>query len=162
MKFPVLSVALVVGTLNAAAAQNATVDHLTPAQMDEVASSLRAKAASDTGSAATKLNDYGTDYTMLSVRIKSGLAEVHMEEADFFFILHGHATLLSGGEVVDPTTSRPGEIKGASLKNANRVSLNPGDVVHIPPGVPHQLLLEGNNSIEYFVIKVKEAPAAAK
>jgi uncharacterized RmlC-like cupin family protein len=34
-----------------------------------------------------------------------------------------------------------------------------GDVVHIPAGMPHQMLLSQGESITYFVIKAEETKA---
>ncbi len=31
-----------------------------------------------------------------------------------------------------------------------------GDVVHIPAGVPHQMLLPQGGTITYFVVKIRE------
>jgi quercetin dioxygenase-like cupin family protein len=36
------------------------------------------------------------------------------------------------------------------------MTLNPGDVVHIPATVPHQMLVPDGSTFIYFVIKVKE------
>ncbi len=33
--------------------------------------------------------------------------------------------------------------------------LSAGDVVRIPPKVPHQILLDGSNEFTYFVVKIK-------
>jgi len=146
---------------NVAFAQKTKVDHLSQAQLEETAKSLRDKARAGSGSAATTFQEYGPDKTMLSVRTKSGGAEVHAEYADFFVILHGHATLLNGGKMVDGQTKSPGETLGKGLEGSDRVEINAGDVVHIPPGVPHQLLLNPGETLEYLVIKVKEAPGGS-
>lgn len=146
-----------------AAAQSVKVDHLSKSQLEQEANSLRDQAAAGSGSAATTLHEYGPDKTMVSVRTKSGGAEIHAEYADYFVILQGHATLLHGGTVIDPVTRSPGEVSGKGLEDADRVEINPGDVVHIPPGVPHQLQLKSGDTLEYFVIKVKEpASGSAK
>jgi quercetin dioxygenase-like cupin family protein len=58
--------------------------------------------------------------------------------------------------VVDAKTTAPGEIKGSSVQGGSPEQLKEGDVVHIPAGVPHQLLLPDGGSFVYFVIKVKE------
>jgi mannose-6-phosphate isomerase-like protein (cupin superfamily) len=93
---------------------------------------------------------------MISLRHKNGGAEVHENFADLFFVVKGKATLLSGGEVQDPKTSSPGEIRGSSVKGGSSTVLKEGDFVHIPAGVSHQLLVTDGDTFLYFVVKVKE------
>jgi quercetin dioxygenase-like cupin family protein len=92
---------------------------------------------------------------MLAHREGDGRAEVHVHEADLFFIVDGEATLVTGGQVVNPTTEKPGEIRGSSIEGGKRQKLSPGDVVHIAANVPHQLLLEPGKQINYFAMKVQ-------
>ena len=80
----------------------------------------------------------------------------NLYDADFFFVIQGSAKLLTGGTVQDGKTVSPGEIRGKSVLNGVETTLNPGDIVHIPATVPHQLLLPEGQSFLYFVIKVKE------
>jgi len=145
----------VVALSSAAWAQNATVDHLTPVELLEKAQQLEPQA-SQSGSASVKLAEYPNHYTMVALRKKTGGAEVHQNYADFFYVLRGKATLVTGGTVVDPTTVSPGEIKGSSVRDGATTALQEGDVVHIPANVPHQLVLPANSEFVYFVIKVKE------
>ena len=73
---------------------------------------------------------------------------------DFFFVQSGTATLVFGGEVPGAKTTAPHELRGAAVKGGQRKTLAPGDVVHIPAGVPHQLLVPAGKEFTYFVIKV--------
>lgn len=161
MKVVVLVSLAMLYLVSETSAQTVKVDHHSKSELEQTANALRVKAAAGSGSAATTLEDYGPDKTMVSVRTQSGGAEIHAEYADFFVILEGHATLLNGGTIVEPVTKSPGEVLGKGLENAARVELSSGDVVHIPPGVPHQLQLSPGETFKYFVIKVKEAPGAA-
>jgi len=138
-------------------AQTSKVDHLTKEQIREKAQALEAQARTQDGSASTKLSEYPNHYTMVALRHKNGGAEIHEYFADFFIVVEGHATLLTGGSIPDSKTTAPGEIKGASVQGGVPEELKEGDVVHIPAGVPHQLLLPEGGSFVYFVIKVKES-----
>ena len=57
---------------------------------------------------------------------------------------------LVNGETVGPHEKRNGTIQGGIWRR-----LSAGDVVRIPPRVPHQLLLEGSPEFNYFVVKIK-------
>ncbi len=92
----------------------------------------------------------------ISHRDKDGLAEVHENQTDIMVIQSGEATLEVGGELVDGKTIRPGELQGASIKDGVKKTLSPGDIVHIPYGMPHQMFLESGKQITYFVVKVNK------
>ncbi len=87
-----------------------------------------------------------------SRRDGSGEAEVHTHDTDVFYIVSGRATFVTGGEVVDPHTTAPNEIRGASIRNGTARNLSAGDVVVVPSGVPHwfQAVTE---PLSYFVVK---------
>jgi mannose-6-phosphate isomerase-like protein (cupin superfamily) len=104
--------------------------------------------------ASADLARYGNHYTMLAYREATGSSELHEHEADIFVVENGDATLLTGGNVVNPKTIKPGEIRGTSITGGERHSISTGDIVHIPAGVPHQVLLEKGKPFTYFVVKV--------
>ena len=132
------------------------VDHYTPESLREQAKPLIEKATAANGTAAETLQKYGVDFTMLSVRNQSGSPELHEKFADIFIVIDGSATLISGGELDHPTTSSPGEMHGNAILHSVTTNLAKGDVVHIPPNTPHQLILPKGSTLTYFVIKVKE------
>lgn len=96
---------------------------------------------------------YGNHYTMLAMRESTGSSELHEHEADIFVVESGKATIVTGGKMVRPHTEKAGEIRGTSIEGGERHVLQTGDIIHIPAGVPHQLLVE-KAPFEYFVVKV--------
>jgi mannose-6-phosphate isomerase-like protein (cupin superfamily) len=140
----------------AGAACGQQADHYTPEALQELAKPLQEKAASAAGSASETLQKYGVDYTMLSFRSKDGVAELHEKFADIFVVIDGSATLLSGGELANPTPAGAGDTHGTSILHATTTTLSKGDIVHIPANTPHQLLIPKNGTLTYFVVKVKE------
>jgi mannose-6-phosphate isomerase-like protein (cupin superfamily) len=91
---------------------------------------------------------------MVAHREGSGLAEVHDAEADIMMISKGQVTMVYGGTIVDGKTTGPGETRGPGIKGGTEVKLGPGDVLHIPAKVPHQMKLEPGAQVTYFVTKV--------
>lgn len=59
----------------------------------------------------------------------------------------------TGGKVVDPKPTGPGEIRGASIEGGETRVLKPGDVVVVPHGVPHWFR-EVQGPLTYYVVKV--------
>lgn len=93
---------------------------------------------------------------MVAHREGSGLAEVHDKDADIMVISRGEVTMVYGGTIVDGKTTAPGETRGPSIKGGTEVKLGPGDVLHIPAKVPHQMKLAPGAQVTYFVTKVVE------
>jgi len=139
-----------------ATAQTMSTDHWTRDQLLEKAKQLREQAAQKGGSASETLEKYPRHYTMLAFRDRSGGGELHENYADVFVILDGHAVVTTGGEVEDAKTTAPGEVRGTGVKGGTQQDLRPGDVVHIPAGTPHQMILKDGETVTYFVVKVQE------
>jgi mannose-6-phosphate isomerase-like protein (cupin superfamily) len=108
-----------------------------------------------TKTASEKLADYGNYNTQLARREASGIAELHENFADIFIIESGEATVVVGGKVEGSHETAPGEIRGNAVTGGERHRVSAGDVVHIPPRIPHQMLLEPGRHVTYFVVKVE-------
>ena len=132
-----------------------TPDQYSPADLMAMEKSLEQKADAS-GLATETLKKYASDYTMLAFRSKSGKAELHEKFADFYFVVGGEATLVSGGHIVNSSTTAPGEVRGDSVQDGKETKLKKGDIVHIPANIPHQLLLTKGDTFQYFIVKVQE------
>jgi len=130
-------------------------DHWSPTDLLERAKHLQELAAAK-GSASETLEKYPYHYTMLAFRNRSGGGEVHQNFADLFYILDGHASVITGGEVVEPKITAPGETLRTAVKGGTSLEVKAGDVVHIPAGMPHQMVVPDGQTITYFVVKVEE------
>ncbi len=82
-----------------------------------------------------------------------GVAEVHEHDTDIFYILEGSATLITGGEPVEPRTVAAGETRAREVAGGEMRHLNQGDVIVIPSGVPHWFK-EVSRPFNYYVVKV--------
>ena len=128
-----------------------TVDIYSAKTLQALSSELSQKR---TQFASHNLARYGNHYVMLAQREATGSSEVHEHEADLFVIESGQATLVSGGKMVGPHSKEAGEIRGSSIEGGERHQLAPGDIVHIPAGTPHQLLVDKGKTFTYFVLKI--------
>jgi mannose-6-phosphate isomerase-like protein (cupin superfamily) len=102
----------------------------------------------------TQKVDFGNHILSISHREKDGRAELHKNKADVMVIQSGSATLVSGGEVIDPVVTAPNEIQGSGIKGGEKRTVGPGDVIEIPAGVPHQFFLAPGTQITYLLVKV--------
>jgi mannose-6-phosphate isomerase-like protein (cupin superfamily) len=134
-----------------------SVDHTTRPVLMERAAYLRQMARASEGSASEVLKEYPRHNIQLSVRLRSGQAELHEHFADIFFVLDGRATLVTGGTIISPQSAGPGEIRGAMVAEGVRQELRAGDVAHIPAGTPHQIVLSGDATFAAMVVKIHES-----
>jgi mannose-6-phosphate isomerase-like protein (cupin superfamily) len=137
-------------------------DHWPHAILLERAAYLRKLARYSEGSASETIKEFPQHCATLSFRGRSGIAELHEDFADIFIVLEGRATLVTGGSVVGSHSIGPGETRGDAVDGGSRMELRPGDVAHVPAGVPHQMLVPGDKSFTAFVVKVRENPKMAK
>ncbi len=76
----------------------------------------------------------------INIRIvKEGDAPlVHASSADVWVMMEGTATAITGGELVDGK-KRPNvdDEAGSAIRGGKEQPLKPGDVLYVPPGVPH-------------------------
>jgi len=98
--------------------------------------------------------DFGNHLLEIMHRETDGQAELHKTKVDVMVIQSGTATLVTGGEVIDPTPTAPNEIRGSGIKGGEKRIVNPGDVIEVPAGLPHQFLLAPGSQITYLVVKV--------
>lgn len=108
------------------------------------------------GSSGSTLGDYGTHAIKLSERTVSGGAEVHAHFDDVMIVMEGRATIITGGDLIDAHAGSNGESTGSGIRNGITQRIATGDIVHIPAGTPHQLLIAPGTAYSALVIKVKE------
>jgi len=82
-----------------------------------------------------------------------GDAEVHDLDTDIFHVFEGTATLISGGEMVEPRTVGPNEHRASSTRGGEARTVTKGDIIVIPRGVPHWFNEVGAAPFIYLVVK---------
>src|SRR3982074_3739044 len=60
----------------------------------------------------THKEDFGNHILSISHREKDGRAELHETKADVMIVQSGEATLVYGGQVLDPQLTAPNELQG--------------------------------------------------
>ena len=82
-----------------------------------------------------------------------GDAEVHDIDTDIFYVFEGKATLVSGGEMVEPRTVGPTEHRAPSTRGGETRTVTKGDIIVIPRTVPHWFKEVGVAPFIYLVVK---------
>jgi len=88
-----------------------------------------------------------------------GQAELHSHDTDIFHVLTGSATFVTGGKVQGGAHVGPEEIRGASIEGGETRTLQAGDVIVIPHGVPHWFKAVPA-PVTYYTVKVRTGTVA--
>jgi hypothetical protein len=90
---------------------------------------------------------------------KMAPAESHEGASDFYVIMGGTGTMVTGGEIENRKTSSgadgpvPGEYRGSSIKGGQTYKVKEGDWLSIPPGVPVQSVADAGG-LTYLVLRI--------
>jgi mannose-6-phosphate isomerase-like protein (cupin superfamily) len=135
-------------------AEPAGYKYWSAAELKSLAKPLSAKTNAITSS--ENLGNFGVDHALMIHREGSGVAELHEKEADVMVVVSGAGTLVVGGTMPGSKTTAPGEVRAPNVEGGVRQKIAPGDILHIAPKTPHQVLLDPGTQISYFTLKVKE------
>jgi glc operon protein GlcG len=156
---PIVSGGEVVGAIGVSGAKSAAHDEeiaeaavaaFDPGQQVTYLDAKDVEAAFAVGRPLSETADYKIH---ASRREAAGQAEVHDRDTDVIHVLSGKATIVTGGKVIDPKITGPGEVRGASIEGGETRTLAPGDVMVVPHGVPHWFR-EVQGPLTYYVVKV--------
>jgi mannose-6-phosphate isomerase-like protein (cupin superfamily) len=121
----------------------------TPAPTDRTRATLF--SAADLQAALAKL---ATDRPAASVRVftldpynvaveqrqpRAQGAASHADRAEFFFVIDGAGTMLTGGTIADGKASGV-NTQGTTITGGTRLEFKKGDFIMVPSGVPHQFV----------------------
>jgi mannose-6-phosphate isomerase-like protein (cupin superfamily) len=135
-------------------AEPAGYKYWSAAELKSLAKPLSNKTNATTSS--ENLGNFGVDHALMIHRQGSGVAELHEKEADVIVVVSGAGTLVVGGTMPGSKTTAPGEERAPNVEGGVRQKMAPGDILHIAPKTPHQVLLDPGTQISYFTLKVKE------
>jgi mannose-6-phosphate isomerase-like protein (cupin superfamily) len=86
-------------------------------------------------------------------RVMAGVVEIHEHDTDILWVTEGSATLITGGTVPGAKPTQAGEIRGEKIEGGVTRHVTKGDIIVIPPNVPHWFN-EVSGTFLYFVVKV--------
>jgi len=140
--------------LRGAGAEPAGYKYWSASELKAMSHPLASKSNAQTSN--QDLANFGADRMLMVHREGTGSAEVHQTEADVIVVVSGAGTLVVGGTMAGGKTTAANELRGTSITGGERQKIGPGDILHIPPKTPHQVLLDPGTQITYFTLKVKE------
>jgi uncharacterized RmlC-like cupin family protein len=112
------------------------------------------QTAKQTTSASEILSDLGNHKFEILRRDGSGAGELHQNWTDVFIVQGGEATILYGGSIEEARDTGNGEIRGPRVVGGKSQKVSAGDVLVMPPGVPHQTVVEQGKLFFVLIVKV--------
>jgi mannose-6-phosphate isomerase-like protein (cupin superfamily) len=99
------------------------------------------------------INDKGL--IVLANRRGAGEVEVHEKTNHIFIIVEGEATFVTGGTLVSPKNTAPGQIRAANVQGGETHHLTKGDVITVPAKTPHWFKEVPTQTIAYYAINTE-------
>jgi len=91
---------------------------------------------------------------MLANRRGAGEVEVHEKTNHIFIITEGEATFVTGGTLVNPRQTAPGQTRAANVEGGTTYHLSKGDVITVPAKTPHWFK-DVPTTIAYYAINIE-------
>jgi len=92
---------------------------------------------------------------VLAQRRGAGEVEVHENTNHVFIIVEGEATFVTGGTMVEPKNTAPGQIRAKSVQGGQTYHLSKGDVITIPAKTPHWFKEVPTQTIAYYGVNME-------
>jgi uncharacterized RmlC-like cupin family protein len=154
----VMTLLLILCSVTAALAQsNDSIVYWPAAKLKGYSSTLKnTQNAKKTTTASEILSDLGNYKFEILRRDASGTGELHQNWTDVFIVQGGEATILYGGKIEESHDTGNGEIRGPKMIGGKSQKVAIGDVLVMPPGVPHQTVVEPGKPFFALIVKVQK------
>jgi mannose-6-phosphate isomerase-like protein (cupin superfamily) len=92
---------------------------------------------------------------MLANRRAAGEVEVHEKTNHVFIITEGEATFVTGGTLVEPRQTAPGQTRAKDIRGGTTYHLSKGDVITVPAKTPHWFKDVSTGTIAYYAVNLE-------
>jgi mannose-6-phosphate isomerase-like protein (cupin superfamily) len=111
-----------------------------------------AKTLAEKGLITQRILEGGTFSVNVRHIASSETALVHGKITEVWVVRDGSGTVATGGSLIDPKPgATAGELSGSGIRGGDERVITAGDLVFIPPGVPHGI--KQTQSITYLNIR---------
>jgi len=92
---------------------------------------------------------------ILANRRSAGDVEVHEKTSHIFIVVDGEATFVTGGTLVEPRETAPGQTRAKDVTGGTTYHLTKGDVITVPAKTPHWFKDVPTKTIAYYAINIE-------
>jgi mannose-6-phosphate isomerase-like protein (cupin superfamily) len=119
-----------------------TTTHVTNADFQAALKVAVANGTIDLPIRTVDVGGYNVLVAVVNMAKVTGGFTLHDKVTEMYHVISGSGTHVSGGTLVDPVKSDAGGVagpgsRGAAIKGGVTRKVGPGDIIIIPPGVPH-------------------------
>ena len=101
------------------------------------------------------INDNGL--IVLANRGRAREAEMHDKTNHVFIIVDGEGDLVTGGKLIDPKITAPGQTRAAGIEGGESHHVSKGDVITIPAKTPHWWKdTSKTGSVGYYAVNIEQ------
>jgi mannose-6-phosphate isomerase-like protein (cupin superfamily) len=94
---------------------------------------------------------------VLANRAVQRTAELHEKTNHIFIIVDGEATFVTGGKLMNPRVTAPGQTRADGIEGGQSHHLSKGDVITIPANTPHWWKdTSKTGSIGYYAVNIEQ------
>jgi len=93
--------------------------------------------------------------TVLANRRGAGEAEYHEHTNHIFIMVEGEATFVTGGTLVNPKQTAPGQMRAEGIQGGETHHLSKGDVITIPAKTPHWWKDVPTKTAAYYAVNIE-------
>lgn len=90
----------------------------------------------------------------LEYRPRTAPAALHEKDAEFFVVLQGTGSIVTGGKLVDERRTNANNLSGSSITGGRSQSVGVGDMLIVPANTPHQVIPVGGAPIVLMTMHV--------
>lgn len=84
-------------------------------------------------------------------------AELHEKTNHVFIIVDGEATFVTGGKLMNPRNTAPGQTRAEGIEGGDVHHLSKGDVITIPANMPHWWKdTSATGSVGYYAVNIEQ------
>lgn len=98
----------------------------------------------------------------LEYRASVGPAAVHETEAEFFYVIDGSATMVTGGKLVEEKRTNPANLSGTAIAGGMSKNVAKGDFIVVPESTAHWFSAIGSSPLVLMTLHVPRPVPAAK
>ena len=92
---------------------------------------------------------------VIAQRVVGRGSEMHDNTNHVFIIVEGEATFVTGGTMVEPKNTAPGQIRAKSVNGGQTYHLTKGDVITVPAKTPHWFKDVPTQTIAYYAVNLE-------
>jgi mannose-6-phosphate isomerase-like protein (cupin superfamily) len=94
---------------------------------------------------------------VLANRARARGAEIHGKTNHVFIIVDGEGTFVTGGKLINPRETGPGQIRADGIEGGETHHLSKGDVITVPANTPHWWKdTSATGSVGYYAVNIEQ------